>query len=75
MYKADQDFHRILLKLTADGLFEILRKTRVTYDVASSSYQSIRALRKCATFSEVTTEVQIVILREFFADDILAGAN
>ena len=49
--------------------------TRVTYGVASSSYHSIRSLRECANLSEVSTEVQRAIFRDFYVDDILTGAN
>ena len=72
--KADRDFHRILWKFTADGPVETLRMTRVTYGVASSSYHSIRSLRECANLSEVSTEVQRAILRNFYVVDILTGA-
>ena len=49
--------------------------TRFTYGVDSLSYNSIRSLRECANLSEVPTEVQRAILRDFYADDILTGAN
>ena len=32
-------------------------------------------MRECANLSEVTTEVQRAILRDFYVDDILTGAN
>ena len=73
--KAHRDFHRILWRFTADGPVETLRMTRFTYGVASSSYHSIRSLRECANLSEVSTEVQRAILRDFHVDDILTGAN
>ena len=44
--KAERDFHRILWRYTADGPVETLRMTRVTYGVASSSYNPIFA-RMC----------------------------
>ena len=49
--------------------------TRDTHGVASPSYHSIRSLRDCTNLSEVSTEVQRVILRNFNVDDILTGAN
>ena len=64
--KAHRDFHRILWRFTADGPVETLRMTRVTYGVVSSSYHSIRSS---------PIEVQRAILRDFYVDDILTGAN
>ena len=52
--KDDRDFHRILWRFAADGPFETLRMTRVTYGVASSSYGSTRSSRECANLSEVS---------------------
>ena len=73
--KADRDFHRILWRFIADGPVETLRMTRVTYGVASSWYHSIRSLRECANLSGVSTKVQRGILRYFYVDDFLTGAN
>ena len=72
---ADRDFHRIFWRFSADGPVETLPMTRVTYGIASSLYHSIRSLRECAKLSEVPTEVQRAILRDFHVDDILTGGN
>ena len=73
--KADRHFHRILWRFTADGPFETLSMEASYIWRSFLFYCSIRSLRKCANLSEISTEVQIAILREFYVEDILTGAN
>ena len=73
--KLIETFIGLFGKFTADGPVEILRRTRVTYGVASSSYHTIWSFRDCASSSEISTEVGRAILIYFQFADILTGTN
>ena len=49
--------------------------TRVTYGVASSAYHSIRALQECAKAHAPNDTTLQVILKDFYVDDCLTGAD
>ena len=49
--------------------------SKVTYGVASSSYQSTRCFFECSTFEKVSPEVQKALHHHFYKDDIFTGAT
>ena len=71
----DKDYHRIFRRFDRQQPIDTYRMTRVTYGVASSSFQAIRSLVECANLEGVSFEAQISIKRDFHVDDILTGAN
>ena len=69
-----QDFHRLLWRKSPDDPIQVYRMTRVTYGVRSSSYHAIRALQEAAAFTSAET-TQSALLRDFYVDDFLGGAD
>ena len=73
--ESDRDFHRFLWRDYVTDKIRELRMTRVTYDVASSSYQSTRALQECGKTHGPNPNTVDVILNDFWVDDLLSGAD
>ena len=72
--EVDQDFHRLLWREKISDEIKVYRMTRVTYGLASSCYHSVRALQDAAD-SCSNPEVEKVIKRDFYVDDLLSGAG
>ena len=72
--QSDRDFHRILWRDYVTDEIRELRKTRVTYGVASSFYYSTRALQESGKFHGPNSNTVDVILNDFWVDDFLSGA-
>ena len=73
--ESDRNFHRSLWRDYVTDEIRELRMTRVTYGVASSSYHSTRALQKSGKTNGPNPNTVIVILNDFWVDDLLSGAD
>ena len=73
--KSDRDFHRILWRDYVTDEIRELRMTHLTYDVASSSYHSTRALQESGKNHGPNPNTVNVILNDFWVDDSLSGAD
>ncbi|XP_075260576.1 uncharacterized protein LOC142352093 [Convolutriloba macropyga] len=69
----DKDFHRVLWKNPNNTEVKKYRMTRVTYGIASSSYQSIRPLKALAD-SCTNSNLRLVINIDMYVDNLLTGA-
>ena len=69
----DKDFHRNLWRDSPSEPLKHLRMTRVTYEIASSSYHSIRCLQEVGKKSS-DEDVKTDIFNDFYADDFIGGA-
>ena len=70
----DKDFHRIIWRERKDIPVRIFRMTRVTYGIASSSFQSNRCLKEVSKRT-CNPNVQHHLEHSFYVDDFLGGAN
>ena len=73
--ESDRDFHRVLWRDYVTDEIRELRMTRVTYGVASSSYQSTRALQESGETNGPNPNTVNVILNDFWVDHLLSGAD
>ena len=72
---ADRWYHLFLWRDSPDEPIRVYQMTRVTYGVASSCYHSIRAMQEAAKASNMPKEVVDAVLRDFYVDDIMSGAD
>ena len=72
---ADQLFHLMLWRNDPEQPIETYAMHRVSYGVASSCYHAIRTLQEIAkTSSDITEEVRMAILNDFYVDDLMTGS-
>ena len=73
---ADKDLHRFLWRPTPTDTIQDYRMTRVTFGVSASPYLAVRTLQQAAKdHGEGFPIASQHILRSFYVDDLLAGAN
>ena len=73
--ETDRTFHRILWRDYVTYENRVLRMTRVTYGVASSSYHSTRALQEIGKTNGPNPHTVNVIFNDLWVDDLLSGAD
>ena len=73
---ADKDLHRFVWRATPSDTIQDYRMTRVTFGVSASPYLAVRTLQQAAKdHGEGFPIASQHILRSFYVDDLLAGAN
>ena len=68
-----KDYHRVLWKNPNDTELKTYRMTRVTYGIASSSYDSIRPLKALAN-SCTNSNLRLAIYNNMYVDHLVTGA-
>ena len=72
----DKDLHRFLWRPTPQDQISDYRMTRVTFGVSASPYLAVRTLQQAAKdHGDGYPGASLHILRSFYVDDLLAGAN
>ena len=74
--EADRDLHRFLWRPTPKDVIQDYRMTRVTFGVSASPYLAVRTLQQTAAdHGKDHLTASEHILKSFYVDDLLAGAQ
>ena len=72
----DKDLHRFIWRATPEQPVQDYRMTRVTFGVSASPYLAVRTLQQTAADHGAEHPIASShILKSFYVDDLLAGAN
>ena len=74
LHDEDKDFCRIIWRSAPDQPLQIYRLTRVIYGITSSGYHAVRALQMAAEYVE-DDSTRRALLRDFYVDDLMSGAD
>ena len=73
---SDKDLHRFIWRATPEQPVQDNRMTRVTFGVSASPYLAVRTLQQTAADHGAEHPIASShILKSFYVDDLLAGAN